>query len=143
LKAGRTDGYERRCGQAYVEVLVERLRRRIVVQVKRRYTLPGIQERKARVKDDPGLYQVYRRRLYRLIGRQRDLIRVAGQPLLESLKLRIQGSGELEIPRAGEVVVEVALELEHVAEVVRPGEPEASVHVGRRKVVGTPRSRKI
>src|SRR4051812_30703934 len=66
----------------------------------------------------------------------RDLARVARQPRVERLQRRVERARRLDAARARERVVEVALELEHVAEVIGPGEPEAPEDLGRDVVVG-------
>ena len=59
----------------------------------------------------------------------------AREPLREGLELRVERREKREVARAAEVLLEVALELEHVAEVVGAGEAEAAVDLGRHGVV--------
>src|SRR5438128_3274067 len=66
--------------------------------------------------------------------RERNLVLVPPQPLLERLQLRVQAPRQLDVPHADEILVEVALELEHVAQVVRARKPEPAVHLGRHVV---------
>ena len=49
----------------------------------------------------------------------------ASSHLRERLQARVEAAGGIHIARCTEVRFEVALELEHVAEVVGAGEPEA------------------
>ena len=52
---------------------------------------------------------------------------VRREPLIEGLQLRVERAREREVARAAVLLLEVALELEHVAEVVGAGEAEAAV----------------
>jgi predicted Ser/Thr protein kinase len=61
---------------------------------------------------------------------QRNLLRVRVQPLLERLEFRIELAGFLHAAGRDEIVVEVAVELEHVAQVVRAGNPSARYAAG-------------
>src|SRR5579885_3121176 len=66
---------------------------------------------------------------------QGDAVFILRQPGVEALKRWIQGAGELHVPRAAKHFVEVALELEHVAEVFGSGEAEAAIDLGRHFVI--------
>ena len=58
---------------------------------------------------------------------QGQLAFVLLEPLIEALQFRIQCSGGVNVARADKVVFEVGVELEHIAEVFRAGETEASI----------------
>src|SRR5262245_45679837 len=60
---------------------------------------------------------------------------VLREPRVEVLKRRGQRPRERDAPRAAEIVVKVALELEHVAEFLGARETEAAVDLGRHRVV--------
>src|SRR5262245_33887760 len=68
----------------------------------------------------------------RLDRNSRNVLR---EPRVEGLQLRVERARELDAPGAAVVIVEVALELEHVAEVLRAGESEATVDFGGYYVV--------
>src|SRR6266545_301751 len=74
----------------------------------------------------------------RLPGRrlfERNLVLVPGQPLPEGLQLRVECPREIDVPHLAIVIVEVALELKHVAQVGSTGKAEAAVDLGRDGVV--------
>src|SRR5262245_42919176 len=66
---------------------------------------------------------------------ERNLARVPREPLIVGLQFRVERSRECNVARPAVVIVEVTLELEHVPEVVRSGEPETAIHIGRHGVV--------
>ena len=66
---------------------------------------------------------------------KRDTGLVLGEPCVEALQGRVEGSGDLEVARTAEVFVEVKLELEHVAEILGAREPKTAVHLGWHVVV--------
>src|SRR5581483_5456279 len=65
----------------------------------------------------------------------RNAVLVVSQPLVEGLQRGIERAGDGGIARAAEDVVKIALELEHVAEILGPGEAESAVRLGRHRVV--------
>src|SRR6266540_4338570 len=66
---------------------------------------------------------------------ERNLVLVPGQPLPEGLQLRVEYPREIDVPHLAIVIVEVALELKHVAQVGGTGKAEAAVDLGRDGVV--------
>ena len=65
-----------------------------------------------------------------------DLRFVLGEPLRKGLKLGVQLARELDVARGAVLGLEIALVLEHVAQIVGAGEPEGAVHLRRHVVVG-------
>src|SRR3954452_23238313 len=65
----------------------------------------------------------------------RDPLAVRRQPLAETQQLRIQRTRFIHRPRRAEVSLKVALELEHVAEVVGAGKSESAIHARLDRVV--------
>src|SRR5437763_12375969 len=65
----------------------------------------------------------------------RDSLAIRRQPLAETQQLRIQRTRFIHRPRGAEVSLEVALELEHVPEVVGAGKSESAIHARLDRVV--------
>src|ERR1019366_4857530 len=72
-------------------------------------------------------------RVLLVFGRNRVL--VLRQPHLEALQRGVQAPAEFRAACPGKIVLEVALELKHVAQIIRAGETEPAVHLGRHAVV--------
>src|SRR6185436_11002555 len=66
---------------------------------------------------------------------ERDAVLVCGDPLFERLQLGIERSRQGQIARAAILLVEVVLDLEHVAQILRAGESDRAVGVERDGVV--------
>jgi hypothetical protein len=54
---------------------------------------------------------------------------------VEALQRRVECTGDVEVARAAEDLIEVALELEHVAEIFGARETEATVYLGWHVIV--------
>src|SRR5512135_830988 len=54
---------------------------------------------------------------------------VPGEPLIEGLQRRIKRSREVDASRAEDLLLEVAIDLEHVAQLVGAGEAKAAICV--------------
>src|SRR5437764_2353764 len=65
----------------------------------------------------------------------RNALLVPLHPGPECVQVRVERTGELDVAGGPVLVLEVPLELEHVADVVRTGETEASEDLGRDVVV--------
>src|SRR5688500_15798746 len=70
-----------------------------------------------------------------VISFHRNLVLVPLEPLVERLQLRVQLPSRFDVTHADELIVEVPLELEHVAQVISTGEAEAAIDVGGNGVV--------
>src|SRR5262249_6757548 len=68
---------------------------------------------------------------------------VLREPRVERLKPRGQGPREGDAPRAAELVVKVALDLDYVAEFLGAGEPEPAVDLGRPRFVPAPPAQRL
>lgn len=66
---------------------------------------------------------------------QGNSVRVFPKPGLEALQFRIQLAREFDAAGPAEIVLEIVLELEHVAEIVGAGETETAKYFGRYGVV--------
>src|SRR5947209_10453978 len=65
----------------------------------------------------------------------RDSLAIRRQPVAESQQLRIQRTRFIHRARGAEVSLEIALELEHVAEVLGAGKSESAIHARLDRVV--------
>jgi hypothetical protein len=59
-----------------------------------------------------------------------DTASVLCKPRIGSLQRRVQRTGEANVASAAEDVIEVALELKHVAKIISSRETEAAIDVG-------------
>ncbi len=60
---------------------------------------------------------------------KRDATLSLGEPPLEGLQRGVEGSGDVRVTRAAEDLLEVALDLEHVAEILGARETEAAIRL--------------
>ncbi len=65
----------------------------------------------------------------RLRLRQRNLALVLAEPLIEGVRGRMERSREVDASRTEDLLFEVAIDLEHVAQLVGAGETEAAVGI--------------
>ena len=65
----------------------------------------------------------------------RNAFRVGREPGVEALQRRVHRARELDAACSAEVVAEVVIELEHVAEIVGAREPEGAIRRGRDRLV--------
>ena len=56
---------------------------------------------------------------------------VPSKPLVKGLQCWVEGSGNFEISGTAKNLFEIALELEHIAEILSAWEAETSIHLGR------------
>src|SRR5947199_3692299 len=65
----------------------------------------------------------------------RDSLAIRRQPVAETQQLRVQRTRCIYRPRGAEVSLEIALELEHVSEVLGAGKSESAIHARLDRVV--------
>jgi len=54
---------------------------------------------------------------------------VLGKPLLKSLQRGVEAAGAVNVVGATEILLEIPIELEHIAEIIRAWETETTIHL--------------
>ena len=60
---------------------------------------------------------------------KRDTALILGEPHVETLECGVEGSSDVDVACAAERLLEIAIELEHVAEILRTWKTEAAIRL--------------